>query len=48
MDIALKITKEQLQGNVPVTVLHLNGWLDAQSEELPLTAVRDAWVLCEI
>jgi|GEM_PF-3396070 len=48
MDIALKITKEQLQGNVPVTVLHLNGWLDAQSEELLFAEARDAWVLCEI
>lgn len=43
MDIALKITKEQLQGNVPVTVLHLNGWLDAQSEELLFAEARDAY-----
>lgn len=43
MDIALKITKEQLQGNVPVTVLHLSGWLDAQSEESLLAAARDAY-----
>lgn len=29
----LKNTVEQVQGPVPVTVFHLRGWLDAQSEE---------------
>jgi anti-anti-sigma factor len=43
MDIALKITKEQVQGSVPVMVFHLRGWLDAQSEEDLLTAARDAY-----
>jgi anti-anti-sigma factor len=43
MDITLKITKEQVQGNVHVTILHLRGWLDAQSEEALLAAARDAY-----
>ena len=43
MDITLKITKELMQASVPVTVLHLRGWLDAQSEELLLGAARDAY-----
>lgn len=43
MDITLKITKEQVQGNVHVTVLHLRGWLDAQSEELLLASARDSY-----
>jgi anti-anti-sigma factor len=43
MDIALKITKEQVQGSVPVMVFHLRGWLDAQSEEELLAAARDAY-----
>jgi len=29
----LKNTVEQVQGAVPVTIFHLRGWLDAQSEE---------------
>ena len=28
----LKNTSEQVQGKVPITVFHLRGWLDAQSE----------------
>jgi len=43
MDIALKITKEQVQGSVPVMMFHLRGWLDAQSEEELLAAARDAY-----
>jgi len=43
MDITLKITQEQVQGKVPVTVFHLQGWLDAQSEEQLLSAARDAY-----
>ncbi|MFL7868196.1 MAG: STAS domain-containing protein [Anaerolineales bacterium] len=29
----LKNTVEQVQGAVPVTIFHLRGWLDVQSEE---------------
>ncbi len=43
MDITLKITKEQIQGKVPVTVFRLHGWLDAQNEEALLAAARDAY-----
>ncbi len=43
MDITLKITKEQIHGKVPVTVFRLHGWLDAQNEEAPLAAARDAY-----
>ena len=43
MDITLKIMKEQVQGNVPVTVFHLHGWLDAQSEERLLAAARESY-----
>ena len=43
MDITLKITKEQIQGKVPVTVFRLRGWLDAQNEEALLAATRDAY-----
>ncbi|MBL8080531.1 MAG: STAS domain-containing protein [Anaerolineales bacterium] len=42
MDITLKITQEQVQGKVPVTVFHLHGWLDAQSEESLLAAAKEA------
>jgi anti-anti-sigma factor len=43
MDITLKITKEQIQGKIPVIVFHLRGWLDAQNEESLLAAARDAY-----
>lgn len=43
MDITLKITKEQVLGNVPVTVFHLRGWLDAQGEEALLAAAKAAY-----
>ena len=43
MDSTLKIVKEQVQGNVHVTVFHLRGWLDAQSEELLLGTARDSY-----
>ena len=43
MDSTLKITKEQVQGNVHVTVFHLRGWLDVQSEESLLAAARDSY-----
>ena len=41
--VTLKITKELAQGSVPVTVLHLRGWLDAQSEELLLNSARESY-----
>jgi len=43
MNATLKIIKEQVQGKVHVTVLHLRGWLDAQSEEVLLAAARDSY-----
>jgi anti-anti-sigma factor len=43
VDITLKITKEQVMGNVPVTVFHLHGWLDAQSEERLLAEAKAAY-----
>jgi anti-anti-sigma factor len=43
MASTLKIIKEQVQGNVHVTVLHLRGWLDMQSEELLLATARDSY-----
>ena len=43
MNSDLKITPEQTQADVPVMVLHLRGWLDAQSEELLLEAARIAY-----
>ncbi len=41
MEITLKITKEQVQGKVLVTVFHLQGWLDAQSEEILLASAKE-------
>jgi len=38
----LKITIEQAPARVPVTVFHIRGWLDAQSEEEFLGAARTA------
>jgi anti-anti-sigma factor len=32
MNSDFKITSEQMQADVPVTVFHISGWLDAQSE----------------
>jgi len=43
MDDTLKITKEQIQGNVHVTVFHLRGWLDMKSEELLLASARSSY-----
>lgn len=43
MNSDLKIVEEQVQAAVPVTVLHIRGWLDAQSEELLLAAARTAY-----
>lgn len=39
----LKITSEQRQASVPVTVLHIGGWLDGQSEAQFLEAARVAY-----
>jgi anti-anti-sigma factor len=43
MDGDFKITKEQMRVSVPVTVFHIRGWLDAQSEDLLLGAARTAY-----
>lgn len=43
MDSDFKITSEQKQADVPVTVFHIHGWLDAQSEEQLLAAARTAY-----
>jgi anti-anti-sigma factor len=43
MNEALKITPEQMQADVPVTVFHIGGWLDAQSEAQFLEAARIAY-----
>lgn len=40
MNSDLKISSEQMQADVPVTVFHLRGWLDAQSEEQLLETAR--------
>lgn len=42
MNSDLKITSEQVQVAVPVTVFHISGWLDGQSEDQLLQAARDA------
>ena len=43
MNSDLRISSEQLQADVPVTVFRLRGWLDAQSEEQLLEAARTAY-----
>src|SRR5512138_1932149 len=43
MNSDLKISSEQTQVDVPVTVFHLRGWLDAQSEEQLLEGARNAY-----
>lgn len=40
MNSDLRISSEQVQAEVPVTVFHVRGWLDAQSEEQLLEAAR--------
>jgi anti-anti-sigma factor len=40
MNSDLKISSEEVQADVPVTVFHLRGWLDAQSEGQLLEAAR--------
>jgi len=43
MNSDLKISSEEIQGDLPVTVFRLRGWLDAQSEEQLLEAARTAY-----
>ena len=43
MDSDFRILSEQMQAEVPVTVFHVRGWLDAQSEEQLLEAARTAY-----
>lgn len=43
MNSDLEISTEQMQADVPVTVFHLRGWLDAQSESELLEAARTAY-----
>lgn len=40
MNSDLRISTEQVQAEVPVTVFRLRGWLDAQSEDQLLEAAR--------
>src|SRR5512143_3330528 len=40
MDSDFRISSEEIQGELPVTVFHIRGWLDAQSEEQLLEAAR--------
>lgn len=43
MNSDLRISSENIQADVPVTVFRLRGWLDAQSEEQLLEAARIAY-----
>jgi anti-anti-sigma factor len=43
MNSDFKITSEQMQASVPVTVFHISGWLDAQSEGQLLDSAREAY-----
>ena len=43
MNSDFRISSEQMQADVPVTVFHVRGWLDAQSEEQLLEAARTAY-----
>lgn len=43
MHEGLKITSEQMEAKVPVTVFHIGGWLDAQGEAQFLEAARTAY-----
>ena len=42
MNSDLKISSEEVQADVPVTIFHLRGWLDAQGEGLLLEEARKA------
>jgi len=43
MNSNFRISSEQVQADVPVTVFHVYGWLDTQSEEELLAAARTAY-----
>jgi anti-anti-sigma factor len=43
MNSDLRISTEEMQGDIPVTVFRLRGWLDAQSEEQLLEAARTTY-----
>ena len=43
MNSDLRISSEEVQADLPVTVFRLRGWLDAQSEEQLLEAERTAY-----
>ena len=43
MNSDLRISSEDVQAGVPVSVFHLRGWLDAQSEEQLLEIMRTAY-----
>ncbi len=43
MDSNFRISSEQIQADVPVTVFHIYGWLDSQGEEELLAAARIAY-----
>jgi anti-anti-sigma factor len=43
MNSDLRISSEEAQVDVPVTVFRLRGWLDAQSEEQLLESTRTAY-----
>jgi len=43
MNAEFKITSEQMQAGVPVTVFRVSGWLDAQSESQLLEQARTAF-----
>jgi len=43
MNSDLKIVSEQMQASVPVTVFHISGWLDSQSEAQLLETARLAY-----
>lgn len=43
MNADFKITSEQKDAGVPVTIFHIGGWLDAQSEDRFLEAARIAY-----
>jgi anti-anti-sigma factor len=43
MSKTLAIIKEEVQGKASVTVLRLQGWLDAAAEEKLLATARDAY-----
>lgn len=43
MNSDFKITTEQIENSVPVTVFHISGWLDVQGEEQLLESARETY-----